>query len=77
MYIRFNEEIFDTFETTFQVNRQEVINIPTQYLTEFNDNSKIILPRLYNEPDDEINRERLIRKELIDFKNSSYKKLYN
>ena len=74
-YIRYDKNVFDTFERNYQVNNQEVINIPIQYLTRFNNDDKIILPRLYNERKDTSNKERLINEDNINYENTNIKKL--
>ena len=68
-YIRFERELFDCFDIEFKkplndiFTRDDVIHIPIRFLTEFNSESKIILPAIYTDLTDIENRVKLIEED--------------
>ena len=68
-YIRYEKELFDSFEIEFKkplnyiITMDDVIHIPRKFLTEINKDSRIILPPIYMDNSDIENRIKLIQED--------------
>ena len=73
LYIRYDKEIFDTFEIEYTkklntvLTTDDVYHIPIYCLTEINSDSKIVLPLLYTDTNDIENRIKLIEEDHTNF----------
>jgi len=69
LFIRYDKEIFDTFEIEYTkklntvLTTDDVFHIPIYCLTEINSDSKIVLPLLYTDTKDIENRIKLIEED--------------